>query len=438
MVAIFLGMVVGTLLFWKYRLAIVATGLAALLLSGVINLEHMVEYMSLPTIIFVMAMMVLIKWLEDKGVFRYVVLKVVERVGGVPWILLLILMGFSVLLSGFVGEVSGILVTFGLAVEIARRTRTPVLPYLLALVFATNIGSALTLVGNPIGVYLAFVGQLNFEMFLRWATPISLLSSIVVGALIVLLFRRQLRTSERVNLADLEKTVEGIKPADLRLGLATFLGVVLMIVLHARAEALLRVPEGTMLVVAPLAAVAFVIFIEQEKGESLVTRSIDWWTLLFFMFLFASAACLEQTGVTTKLGYLVMQAAEQSPLSRWQGGSGVTGSALILMLWGSGLASGFVDNMPIIAALVPVVKSLLAVKLPHASILWWALLFGGCFGGNLTMVGSSANLVAVGMYERVTGQSVQFGEWFKTGLVITVASLFAATLALVFQVALAP
>lgn len=437
-VAIFLGMVVGTLLFWKYRLAIVATGLAALLLSGVINLEHMVEYMSLPTIIFVMAMMVLIKWLEDKGVFRYVVLKVVERVGGVPWILLLILMGFSVLLSGFVGEVSGILVTFGLAVEIARRTRTPVLPYLLALVFATNIGSALTLVGNPIGVYLAFVGQLNFEMFLRWATPISLLSSIVVGALIVLLFRRQLRTSERVNLADLEKTVEGIKPADLRLGLATFLGVVLMIVLHARAEALLRVPEGTMLVVAPLAAVAFVIFIEQEKGESLVTRSIDWWTLLFFMFLFASAACLEHTGVTTKLGYLVMQAAEQSPLSRWQGGSGVTGSALILMLWGSGLASGFVDNMPIIAALVPVVKSLLAVKLPHASILWWALLFGGCFGGNLTMVGSSANLVAVGMYERVTGQSVQFGEWFKTGLVITVASLFAATLALVFQVALAP
>ncbi|MBM3315688.1 hypothetical protein FJY71_07635, partial [candidate division WOR-3 bacterium] len=165
-VAIFLGMVVGTLLFWQYRLAVVAVGLAALLLCRVIPLPGMVEYMSLPTIIFVMAMMVLIKWLEDRGVFRFVVLKTVERVGSTPWVLLVILMGFSVLLSGFVGEVSGILVTFGLAVEIARRTRTPVLPYLLALVFATNIGSALTLVGNPIGVYLAFVGGLTFESFL--------------------------------------------------------------------------------------------------------------------------------------------------------------------------------------------------------------------------------------------------------------------------------
>jgi Na+/H+ antiporter NhaD/arsenite permease-like protein/mannitol/fructose-specific phosphotransferase system IIA component (Ntr-type) len=437
-VAIFLGMVVGTLLFWKFRLAIVAIGLATLLLAGVMNLEHMVEYMSLPTIIFVMAMMVLIKWLEDKGVFRYVVLKVVERVGGVPWVLLLILMAFSVLLSGFVGEVSGILVTFGLAAEIARRTRTPVLPYLLALVFATNIGSALTLVGNPIGVYLAFVGQLSFEAFLRWATPIALFTSIVVGAVIILMFRGRLRTRERVNLVDLERTVEGIRPADLRLGLLTFAVVVLLIVLHARAEALLRLPDGTILMVAPLAAVAFILFVEQEKGKLLIARSIDWWTLLFFMFLFASAACLEHTGVTTKLGYLVMQAAERSPLSRWMGATGMTGSALVLMLWGSGLASGFVDNMPIVAALVPVVKGLPATGLPHASILWWALLFGGCFGGNLTMVGSSANLVAVGMFERVTGQTVKFGEWFRTGVVVTVVSLLAATAALMLQISLAP
>jgi Na+/H+ antiporter NhaD/arsenite permease-like protein len=142
--------------------------------------------------------------------------------------------------------------------------------------------------------------------------------------------------------------------------------------------------------------------------------------------------------VTTKLGYLLLQAAQHSPLNRWLGASGVTGSALILMLWGSGIGSGFVDNMPIVAALVPVVKSLLAVKLPHASILWWALLFGGCFGGNLTMVGSSANLVAVGMYERVSGQAVSFGAWFKTGLVVTVASLVAATIGLLLQVGLSP
>ncbi|MEO0077568.1 MAG: SLC13 family permease [candidate division WOR-3 bacterium] len=437
-VAVFLGMVVGTLLFWKFRLAIAAVGLACLLLVGVIDLDSMVEYMSLPTIIFVMAMMVLIKWLEDKGVFKFIVLRVVERVGGVPWVLLLILMGFSVILSGFVGEVSGILVTFGLAVEIARRTRTPIMPYLLALVFATNIGSALTLVGNPIGVYLAFVGQLTFESFVRWATPIALATGLCVGILIILMFKKHLSTRAKADFAGLEQSAGSFNSTELRLGALTFLAVVLLIMFHARAEALLHLPEGTMLMVAPLAAVAFIIFVEQEKGRILLARSIDWWTLLFFMFLFASAACLEHTGVTIKLGYLVLRAAEQSPLNHLVGANGTTGSALVLMLWGSGLASGFVDNMPVVAALVPVVKGLLLVGLPHASILWWALLFGGCFGGNLTMVGSSANLVAVGVYERATGQSVRFGEWFKTGLVVTIVSLAAATVALLVQVSLAP
>lgn len=437
-VAVFCGMIVGTLLFWKFRLAVVGVGLSLLLLSRVIELPHMVEYMSLPTIIFVMAMMVLIKWVEDKGLFKFVVVQVVRRVGGKPWLLLLILMEFSVLLSGFVGEVSGILVTFGLAVEIARRTKTPVLPYLLALVFATNIGSALTLVGNPIGVYLAFVGQLTFESFLRWATPIALVTSLVVGALILLLFNKSLVAREKLDMADFERLAQGFNPEELRLGGFTFLAVVVLIMFHARFESLLGLGEGTMLMVAPLGAVAFIIFVEQERGKLLLARSIDWWTLLFFMFLFASAACLEHTGVTTKLGYLLLQAAQHSPLNRWMGASGVTGSALILMLWGSGIGSGFVDNMPIVAALVPVVKSLLAVKLPHASILWWALLFGGCFGGNLTMVGSSANLVAVGMYERVSGQAVSFGAWFKTGLVVTAAALVAATVGLLLQVGLAP
>jgi Na+/H+ antiporter NhaD/arsenite permease-like protein len=344
-------------------------------------------------------------------------------------------MCFSVLLSGFVGEVSGILVTFGLAVEIARRTKTPVLPYLLALVFATNIGSALTLVGNPIGVYLAFVGQLTFEDFLRWATPLSLVSALVVGGLIVLLFRKSLAAREPLDRVAFERMATGFNPADLRLGGITFLVVVLSIMFHARFESLLRLGEGTMLMAGPLAAVAFIVFVEQERGKLLVARGIDWWTLLFFMFLFASAACLEHTGVTTKLGYLLLQAAERSPANRLLG---VTGSALVMMLWGSGISSGFVDNMPIVAALVPVVKSLLAVKLSHATILWWALLFGGCFGGNLTMVGSSANLVAVGMYERMTGQPVGFGSWFRTGLIVTTASLLAATLGLLLQVRLAP
>jgi Na+/H+ antiporter NhaD/arsenite permease-like protein/mannitol/fructose-specific phosphotransferase system IIA component (Ntr-type) len=432
--ALFLGLVLGTLLFWRFRVAIAAVCLGVLLLLGVMDIEHAVHYMSLPTVIFIMAMMVLIKWLEDLGVFRFIVLKVVSRVGQSPVVLLVVLMMFSVLISGFAGEVSGILVTLGLAIEIARRTKTPVLPYLLSLVFATNVGSALTLVGNPIGIYIAFSGGLTFETFLRWATPLAAVAGIVIAVTCVLLFRARLKPKAEVGLSEAELSDSAANPQGLRLGFAVFGVIVLMIVLHARAETLLHLREGTLLMAVPLAALAFVVFSEQERGRQMIARGIDWWTVLFFMFLFANAACLEYTGVTTKMGYLLLETAQRLPITRWLGESGLTASTLILMLWGSGIGSGFIDNMPIVATLVPIVKNLGAVGLPHSSILWWSLLFGGCLGGNMTMIGSSANLVAIGVYEKATGQQIKFREWIVTGTIVTVVSLAIATAGLLIQI----
>ncbi len=432
--AIFLGMILGTIFFWRYRVALAAVSIAILLFSNVMDIELAVEYMSVPTVIFIMAMMALIKWLENIGLFRVIVTAVARRTGNSPGLLLVVLMLFSIFLSGFAGEVSGILVTFGLATEVARRAKASPLPYLLALVFATNVGSALTLVGNPIGVYIAFAGNLTFEDFLRWATPISVIAGVIAIVLCLLLFRKQLHIQ---SISSISPTGE-IKRGELRLGAAVFVAVILTIVLHARLEQWLGLTEGTMLITAPVVALAFVIFSEQERGKQLIERGIDWWTILFFMFLFANAACLEHAGVTTKLGYLLLQVANQLPFTHWLGPAGLTGSSLILLLWFSGIASGFVDNMPIVAALVPIVKTLVQIGLPHSSILWWSLLIGGCYGGNLTMIGSSANLVAIGAYEKTSGQSITFRQWIGKGALVTFVTLIIATLLLLVQLPFAP
>jgi Na+/H+ antiporter NhaD/arsenite permease-like protein/mannitol/fructose-specific phosphotransferase system IIA component (Ntr-type) len=437
-VTLFLAMVIGTLLFWRFRLAIAATSLGILLVSGVMDLETTVKFMSIPTILFVMSMMVIVKWLEGIGVFRFLIVKAVERVRGIPWLLLLVLMGFSVLLGGFADEVSAILVTFGLALEVSRRTKAPLLPFLLSLVFATNVGSAITLVGNPIGVYIAFAGKLNFEDFLRWATPVSAVSAVVVAGLCLFIYRKHFFGFRYdLDLSALRRAAESVDPVRLRTGLITFITTVLLISLHGRIETWLGLGEGTALLATALAVMGFIVFSEQERGRQLIERGVDWWTLIFFMFLFGKSACLEYTGVTTKLGYFVLQFTEGLPQAAAMPG-GATGAIAVLMLWVGGFASGFVDNLPIVAALVPVVKDLIRVGLPHATILWWALLFGGCFGGNLTVIGSTANLVAVGAYERATGQSIRFGEWIKVGLIVTVASLAIATVALLLQVTMAP
>ncbi len=437
-VTLFLGMVLGTLLFWRFRVAIAAAALGILLFAGVMDLETTVRFMSIPTILFIMSMMVIVRWLESIGVFRYLVTKAIQQVRGIPWLLLLVLMGFSVLMGGFADEVSAILVTFGLALEVSRRTSTPLVPYLLCLVFATNVGSAITLVGNPIGVYIAFAGGLSFEDFLRWATPVSAVAAVITAGICLLLYRKQFFGKRyQLDLRDLERSAENIDFGRLRTGVITFIITVGLIALHRRLEVLLHLHEGTVLVAVALMVVGFIVFFEQEKGRLLIERGIDWWTLLFFMFLFANAACLEYTGVTAKLGYVMLN------LSRSLAGAsatptGVTSVTAVLMLWFSGITSGFVDNLPIVAALVPVVKDLARAGLPHTSILWWALLFGGCFGGNLTAIGSTANLVAVGVYEKAAGKSVKFGQWLAYGSIVTAVSLAVATVALLLQVKLAP
>lgn len=437
-ITLFLAMIFGTLLFWRFRVAIAATALGILLIVGVMDLEHTVKFMSIPTILFIMAMMVIVRWLQNIGVFRFVVVKAVEKVKGVPWLLLLLLMGFSVLLGGFADEVSAILVTFGLALEISRRTRAPLVPFLLSLVFATNVGSALTLVGNPIGVYIAFAGGLSFEDFFRWATPVSAITAVIVALLCLLLYRRHFfGIRYEIDPEELERSTGTIDRTKLRTGIITFIVTVLLIALHRRLEIWLGLGDGTALVAVALAVTGFVVFYEQEKGRVLVERGIDWWTLLYFMFLFATAACLEYTGVTTKLGYLVLRFSESVAGTNVPGRE-MTVPSVALLLWFSGIASGFVDNLPIVAALSPVVKDLTRFGLPHASILWWALLFGGCFGGNLTVIGSTANLVAVGAFERTSGRHIRFGEWIKVGAIVTVAALLVATIALFIQIPMAP
>lgn len=437
-VTLFFAMVLGTLLFWRYRVAIAAASLGVLLIAGVMDLETTVRFMSIPTILFIMAMMVIVRWLQNIGVFRYLVTKAIQQVRGIPWLLLVVLMGFSVLMGGFADEVSAILVTFGLAREVSRRTGTPLIPYLLCLVFATNVGSAITLVGNPIGVYIAFAGGLSFEDFLRWATPVSAVAAVVTAGICLFLYRRQFfgRRYE-LDLHDLERSAGNIDFGRLRTGIITFIVVIALVALHRRAELLLGLADGTALVAVALMVVGFIVFYEQDRGRLLIERGIDWWTLLFFMFLFANAACLEYTGVTAKLGYVIHELSQQLAGSS-ASPTGVTSVTAVLMLWFSGITSGFVDNLPIVAALVPVVKDLARVGLPHTTILWWALLFGGCFGGNLTAIGSTANLVAVGAYEKAAGKPVGFGRWLAYGAIVTGVSLAIATAALLLQVGLAP
>jgi Na+/H+ antiporter NhaD/arsenite permease-like protein/mannitol/fructose-specific phosphotransferase system IIA component (Ntr-type) len=432
---LFFSMVLGTLLFFRYRVAFGAVALSLLLVFGVMDIETTVKFMSIPTILFIIAVMVLVKWFEAKGVFKYLVVKALKYFFNSPLLLFGALMFFSAILAGLIDEVSAILITFGIAIEISRYTKISIVPFLLGLVMATNIGSAMTLIGNPIGIYLAFAGKLTFFDFLKNSTIISVITVMLVIFIVLLFYRKQVKNAGKMNLKQIEDKIEIPEKKELLTAVIVFAVFVVFIILHSFLEHLLQVEERTVLLATVLAIVGFIVLREEERGRYFIEKGPDWWTVLYFMFLFANAACLEYTGVTAKLAHLLVNAANVMPFG-FLGHLKASAGIMTLMLWSSGVLSGFVDNLPIVAALVPVVKDLTTQGIIGSNIFWWSLLIGGCFGGNLTMIGSTANLVAIGVYEKSFRKKFYFKEWIKIGFIVTIFSLLIANIILLLKLIL--
>ncbi len=159
---------------------------------------------------------------------------------------------------------------------------------------------------------------------------------------------------------------------------------------------------------------------KHHKARKFVERDVEWWTLLFFMLLFAQAETLRHTGVTDFFA---------SRLIEWAG----TGRTVLLsiVLWGSAVGSSMLDNVVLVAAFIPMIKSFapLGVRL---DALWWALLFGGCLGGNITLIGSTANIVALGILEKERHTRISFMRWLKVGAFVGVCTVAVVWLILLF------
>lgn len=434
---VFLATVIGTLLFWRHRVAIAAFGLGILLLSGTMDLETAVQFMNIPTILFLISMMVVISYMESLGFFEHIVSWIVNRTGPHPRRIFLTLMLSAGVLGGLVNEVTAIFIAVAIAISICNAMNLNPFPFVIGLVFATNTASALTMIGNPIGIYIAFAGGLTFMDFLRWSTPISLVIVLLISFMLLLIFRKQIPSRAKARSAAPISGPE-VNPKRMRTGGILFALLIGLIGFSKQIDDALGLLPNTSIVAIPVAFAGIVIFMARNRGKMLIQEGVDWWAILFFMFLFAKAACLEYTGVTPKIAYQILFISGSVHGGLFGAAYSVTIVSLAVITVFTALASGFADNLPIIAALVPVIKTLQIAGLPHSSILWWGLLFGGCLGGNLTLIGSSANMVALSIYEKSEGKLIGFVTWLKLGFPVVVVSVLVALLLLLIQIGVSP
>lgn len=414
--AVFVGIIMGTLFFWNFRLAVAFLGLAVLMFSQSLDVPHFISYSELNVILFLVGMMVIVGALRDLGFFTWIVQMIVSMPKLSGWKFVSVTALASALLACAVDEVTSIIFISTLIFQVCDRLKIDPTPYILIAVLCTNVGSAGTMMGNPVGILIGSKGGLSFGDFMIWSFPLMLLSLLATLALMLFICRRQLREFDEKLKARLDQGLSLVPVISIpyRAGLALLILTVLAIASHHQLESLCGLKPNTVLYIAPLICAGVVMIIKPTRARHYIESEVDWWTLLFFMMLFSVAGTLKYTHV------------DQVMASEFSRVAGSDKNALVPFIFTtSALGSAFVDNVIFVASFCPVIEQLaMNVKdLP----LWWALLFGACFGGNITMIGSTANIVALGMLEKHSGGHMTFFRWLKVGALSTLLSGAVAT-----------
>ena len=422
---IFTAFIAGSLFYWNFRNAFAFIGISLLLVFNVLDIGHLIAFAHLELILFLVGMMIIIGFLEERGLFNWFIPIILKPFVTRPFLLIGILLLLGTLMAALVDEVTSILFMSVLMLKVldgygisGRRT----LPYIMFLVFTTNIGSSALPVGNPIGVLIAFGAGLTVMDFLRWTFPIAIVCSLVTTVIAVIYLKRtsSLSPAQKGVAAGSHLKLEEIPlTRDIRVAALIFVLVIAGLILQNHLEGYFGLDKNILLLGIPLSMAGVVLIVNREKAHTLVER-VDWYTLLFFLFLFAGVGSLNYVGITDKIASLVL-------------GSG--GDLLTTMLLVGGITSiltAFLDNVLAVATIMPVVKAL-SGSVPLAPV-WWIMLIGGTYCGNATIIGSTANIIAAGMVEKKGMGSFSMLDWMKIGVPISLLTFGIAFTLLYIQV----
>ena len=362
-------------------------------------------------IFLLFGMMVIVSVLRQTGVFEYIAIWAAKRAKGSPVRIMILLVLVTAVASALLDNVTTVLLVAPVTLLMCDRLDVRAAPFLMAEVFASNIGGASTLVGDPPNIIIASRAGLSFNDFLVHTLPIV----VIVMAVFVLMLPRLFRGSFDVDadrVADVMSLEEREAIGDPALLIKC--GVVLLAVFAAFiAHSALHIAPS---IVALLGAGVLILITRLQTSEYFT--SVEWETLLFFAGLFIMVGALAKTGVIAHLARLATHATGENPLL-----------TVMLILAVSVPVAGVIDNIPYVATMAPIVAEL-AASMPaqaHQGALWWALALGADFGGNLTAVGASANVVMLGIARR-SDNPISFWEFTRKGLAVTAMSISLAAL----------
>ena len=415
-----------------HRTAIALLGATLILIIGIStnlftaqeSFEFAINSIDFNTIGLLLGMMIIVAILAETGIFQYVAVRASKASKANLWKLMLMLCTFTAVTSMFIDNVTTILLMVPVTISVFRVFKVSPIPFILAQVLASNVGGAATLIGDPPNIMIGSAANIDFSSFIIHMGPTIFVSFIVSLVLLRILFRKDLR-SQVHNFEELQKEDEKKLVKDkvlLKKSIVVLLLVVGLFVIHGS----LHLEPS----VIALGGAALLMVITKARPER-VFHEVDWSTLIFFTGLFIIVGAAEHAGTIELLSSTALSITGGDP---W--------FTLIMVIWLSALASAFVDNIPFTATMIPMIQTLNADPTIAGTFgnfqfspLWWALSLGANLGGNGTLIGSSAGVVAAGLTEK-NGYLITFNRFFRIGFPFMLSSVAIGTLILIIDVLL--
>lgn len=363
------------------RTIVAMIGGILMILLGIVSQEEAIHHIDFNTLGLLIGMMIIVTITAQTGVFKYLAIKAAKAVKGEPLKILIALSVITALASALLDNVTTVLLMVPITFSITRQLRVNPVPYLISEIIASNVGGTATLIGDPPNIMIgSAVPELDFMAFVNNLAPIAMIILVVTIALLVLIYRKSLKSSPELqrNLMDLQEKDEITDVTLLKKSLGVLALTILGFVLHG----VLHLESAT---IALTGAFLLLLLTGEHYLEEAIAK-VEWGTIFFFAGLFVLVSGLVETGV-------IAQVAESA--INLTGGDELYTSMIIL--WLSAIASAFVDNIPFVATMIPMIKEMGALGIQNLEPLWWSLALGACLGGNGTVIGASANVIVVGM-----------------------------------------
>jgi len=410
----------------KLNRAIVALLGAGLMISlGLLTQEQAVAGIDFNTLALLTGMMLIVAITRRCGVFQYVAIVAAQATRASPAGVLALLAIVTAVFSAFLDNVTTVLLVAPVTLVICRELKVSPYPFLFSEIFASNIGGTATLIGDPPNIIIGSAAHLSFMDFVYALTPVVVMVLVLhVLAMHLIWGRRLVATVEaRARVMALDHKAAITDPRLMKQSVAVIVAVVLAFAtarfLHLEAGTIALFGAAILLLLDNLGRSA------EHQHERLIEsfNEVEWITIFFFVGLFIVVAGVDHAGLLRLLADSLVSAS-----------GGDMKTLTLAVLWASALLSAVIDNIPFVATMIPVIKSMAPSLGGDQAILplWWALSLGACFGGNGTLIGASANLTVAGIGERA-GVPFRFLEFLKLALPLMLMSIVVSHLYLLWR-----